>query len=378
MSETTQQPLLINIDWLSFSVTLALDDIERLTGRARLIQPQGYVLVEATHGTPQYKRRVLVQTEDGDKVLTLLLQPYSKIMDSRDMFVEVANSRLYDGHNLGWVLDLLGCIHVFAFKSLSRYDVACDFNPTEDQRDIISALTTGGAYVSGKREGVSFHNYNIPTQGGRVTRVARQLSWGSKFSAVKWKLYNKTLEIMATDEQGRRWCAKPWIPTAWARAGMETREVWRLECSVVGASTFDWRGEKCGWQLADAETAESFYWSMLRSRFTIRANEGHACRKNDRELQLLPVPQGDTYRLRERIGETEQITRDHAATLRACIKELEREENAFSATHRAIWLDTTNRVIEAAHLHDYFLRTFGKTWEEYAAEVGQQSELQAL
>lgn len=361
----------INLDWVSFSLILALSDTERTRGVAKLATPQGYTLVECRTGTPQYKRRVLLLTHEGDKVATLLLQPYSNIIDTRSMFVEVANGYLYHPQGIGWMLDLLEQVHPFTFGSLSRIDVACDFAPDEEQRDIINQLTHNTAYVSGKREGARFHTYDRPAAGGRVEVRAKQIAWGSKYSAFGFKLYNKTLEITETDDKGRTWVTKPYIPMAWSRAGLTGAPVWRLEASLKGASTFDYRGQKMGWQMTDRDTAARWFYDTIATRFTIRANEGHACKKNDRELTLIDIPNTDHYRTRERVGEGDERHTDHAATLRMCIRELEREENRYSAPNREIWLNTIEQVLRTNNLHPYFYRTMGKTWEEYAAEVYQ-------
>lgn len=370
MQDSQTPPQVVSLDWLAFSVTLALTERERIVGHAILSCPTGYQLLECKHGTPQYKRRYILQTDGGDKVLTLLLEPHSAIIHPHDMYVEVANSILYTPRGAKPILELLAQIHQFSFHSLSRIDVACDFQPTADQMSVIRGLQDLSLYAQGKREGAQFHDYHRPADGGRVERVARCISWGSKQSSVKWKLYNKSLEITEIDTQGRAWCNKPYIPARWAEEGMTAQGVWRLEVSLTGASSFDWRGDKMGWQLIERDLWHYWYWDMVATRFTIRRNEGHQCRKNDTIVPLLDIPDVDHYRLRERVADSEQHTTEHAATLRACVKELERPEVAYSAQWRDLWLRTTAEVIERGHLEGYFLRTFGEPFEEWACRIG--------
>lgn len=323
--------------------------------------------MECDSGTPQYKRRVLVITEKGDKLLTLLLEPYARIINPQSMFVEIANSNLYDDCGVDWLLDLIENIHPYSFQSLSRLDIAADFRPTTDQYDIIMQLAAGTAYVQGKGDGAMFHNFRRPS--GRVERVPKQIGWGSKHSAIKWKLYNKTLEITDTDTAGRVWCTKPYIPEAWRAAGIPVDgDVWRLEMSLTGASSYDWRGEKIGWDITDRSQFEAIYWDMIRSRFTIRANEGHSCRKNDTQLHLLPIPER-TSRIRKRIGTSDPMHAEYAATLRAAVKELERPEVAANPAMRDVWLSTARSTVSLGHLEGYFLRAFGRSFDEYAAAI---------
>lgn len=366
----TQQPQVVSLDWLAYSVTLALSYTERATGHATLTAPPGYTLVECKHGTPQYKRRVLLLDAQGDKVATLLLEPHSSIINPQDMYVEVANSHLY---RVGGAQDVRAIVqecHESAFRSLSRIDVACDFQPDTHQRAVIDGLERTDFYVQGKRAGCQFHEYTLPSGGGKVTKAPIQLSWGSKASSVKWKLYNKSLEITECDDQGHTWCTKPYIPRRWAAAGMGSSGVWRLEMSLTGASSYDWHGDKVGWPLIEGERWTEFYYDLLASRFVIRENQGHACRKNDRVVQLIEDRGHDHERLREREGAGDKESVDFASTLRAMVKELERPEVAYTPTIRDTMLTATYDLLNHAHLHGYFLRTMGQTFEEWAAHVG--------
>lgn len=367
-----ERPQVVSLDWVSYSVTLALSYTERATGHANLTAPQGYNLVECSHGTPQYRRRVLLLDERGDKVATLLLEPHSSIINPQDMYVEIANSMLYQENGAQTVRDLVQSCHESSFRSLSRLDVACDFQPNDHQSAVIAALERNDMYVQGKRSGCQFHSYNLPSNGGKVQKAPIQLAWGSKTSSVKWKLYNKTLEITETDDRGRTWCAKPYIPARWAAAGMGSVGVWRLECSLTGASSYDWRGEKVGWPIIEGGTWEAFYYDMLDTRFTIRENQGHACRKNDRVVELIENRGDDHQRLREREGEREKEAPDFASTLRMMVKEIDRPEVAYTPAIRSIMLNGIYDLLNHAHLHGYFQRVTGMPFEEWAAHVGDE------
>lgn len=358
----------INCDWFSFSVLLPLDEGELLAGHAYLRCPDGYQLLEYS-GTNIYRRRVLVFDDGGNKLLTLLLEPFSKVLKPNSMFVEVANPCLYRGFS--WVLDFLESIHLFTFQSLSRFDVCCDFNPNVQQLAVLDGLQDTSMYVAGKREGSMFYDYVLPTAGGMQKRVARCLSWGSKSSNIKWKLYNKSLEVYEYDGSGRRWCNKPYIEKCWLDAGLDCNCVWRLEVSIVSAAGYQWRDGKIGWEMHNPEYYIPFFWDIYKFRFVVRANQGHKCRKWDTIVPFLEIPPDiSAVRLRplDPTGRV-QPSVDHVATLRTCMQQLERPETMASRVFTEIWLKTAEEIIYNAHLEGYFYRTYDKTFDTYRDEV---------
>lgn len=361
----------VNCDWFSFSVLLAMSDVERLAGHATLNCPDGFQMLEFS-GTNIYRRRVLVFDSAGDKLLTLLLEPYSKIISSFSMFVEVANPCLYRGFS--WVLDFLDNVHAYSFQSLSRFDVCVDFNPNVQQISVLDGLQDASMYVAGKREGSMFYDYVMPTSGGMQKRVARCLSWGSKQSNIKWKLYNKSLEIYSYDTNGRRWCEKPYIESTWIANGLDCDNVWRLEVSIVSAAGYQWRDGKIGWSMHDPNNYIPFFWDIYQYRFVVRANQGHKCRKWDTIVPFLEIPDPDhALRVRpiEPMGTTKPSV-DHAASLRACMQQLEKPETQASRIHTDIWLRAAEEIIYNAHLEGYFYRTYDKTFDEYKAAMVAQ------
>ena len=358
------QPIVTNIDWLSYSVNLIQTDAERLGG-VLFTPPHGYILKYFDGGTNLYKHRAILFSQEGDKVLTLLWQPHSNIINPNSMFVEVANRLLYCDM-LYKVPTLVDALHMNVFTSLSRLDLATDFNPTAEQYNIIARLNDGTAYAQGKREGAQFHDYQ---QGKNIERVPRQLSWGSKASNIKWKLYNKTKEITEIDPKGRTWCNKPYIKNMWLQNGIDAnRDVWRLEVSIMSASTHQWRGEKLAWAITDPGEFTLLFYDLLATRFVIRANEGHDNKRYDHILDFLPIPTTEHYRLRRTDPQTEQHHTDHAATLRNLMKELDRPETQCNHTIANTLLHTLGSVISSAKLEAYFHRATGKTWDDWREE----------
>lgn len=308
----------------------------------------------------------MVYTQQGDKMLTLLWNPHSNMIPSDTLFVELANRWLYTMPSYNPVRDTLQEIHPHTWGGLSRFDIATDFIPDLHQMAIIEGLQAGDIYVQGKREGSQFHTYK---QGLKVHRVPKCMSWGSPYTAVKFKLYNKSKEIYETDPQGRKWCNKPYIAEYWAHNGLNTGgDVWRLEVSITNASSHQWRGEKLDWSETDAAEYTSLFYDLVKTRWCLRKNEGHPNKRYDTPVPFLLMPDTTPYRLRRLDPRTEQHHTDHAATLRNLIKELDKCETKCNRDIANSLLSAAMNIVEVAKLGNYFRNTFGKSFDQYAQE----------
>ncbi len=353
---------LTNCDWLSFSVLMTPTERERLEGFT-LTQPHGYILREYGN-TNIYAHRAILHTPDGEKVLTLLWQPYSKVLHPDSLFVEVANKLLY--YDYSHVLELLKQIHPYQWQSLSRFDICTDFQPTAHQLQTISWLSSGKAYVQGKREGSQFHDYK---QGQQVDKVPRCMSWGSPYTAVKFKLYNKTKEIFELDANGRRWCNKPYIAAAWRQAGINDQfDVWRLEASITGASSFQWYGARLDWDTTRPEIYMPLYYDLVQSRFVIRKNEGHTNKRYDKIIPFLEIPADGLERLRKMPPTGERHIHELAGTIRALVKELDKPEVQASRATALPLLATLGTIIDASKLNGYFARVMDKPFDQWKTD----------
>ena len=349
-------------DWLSFSVIMLVTDNERKNGIV-LNQPTGYILKDFG-GTNIYKKRAMLFTQDGDKILTLLWEPHSGVLNPNSLFVEVANKVLYTGYD--YILDLLRNIHDYIFQSVSRFDICTDFAPNPYQLKVIDQLQSGQVYVQGKREGSMFHTYH---QKDTVSRVPKCMSWGSPYSTVKFKLYNKTKEIFEPDKNGRLWCNKPYILDTWRCNGLATQnDIWRLEVSLTSASSHQWRGERIEYSITAIEQYTPLFYDLVSTRWVLRKNEGHKYKRYDKVIPFLIIPSKDHYRLRRTDPKTEQQHTDHAATLRNLLKELDRPEIQCNRNLSNTLLCATEQVIEHARLQQYFRNMTGEDFETWAKE----------
>lgn len=266
-----KQKISVNCDWFSFSAksNCHYEEIE-------LQCPIGFN-IEILKGTKQYRQRFIVTDNVGIKMMTILMFPIIKFIDEDLMLVEIGNQYLYnDALKLCWVV--LQAIVPCTYNNPSRVDICCDINPTYRQRKIIRGLFRKNYYVAQK---------NDWSQWGQK-EDGHQLTWGSKKSQFKWKLYNKSKELKVTEEI--REYDKPYIVDEWKKCGMDIYNVWRLEISMTDVSKIELFGNKIMFEdIIDQATITMIFFEMLDRRFVIRRKEGHTRKSNDTEVKLIDI-----------------------------------------------------------------------------------------
>lgn len=263
----------ISIDWLSFSYNLSLSKEEYLSGDIKMNIPDG-CSYEFFDGTKVFNRRLVIRDLSGRKILTVLYDPKSTLIPKRICLCEVANVCLYDDswRSACWLVHQL---HAGTFNSLSRLDIACDFDEIGD--DVARMFDEGLIYVQRKKEGCMFYDYT--EKDGYVTRKPRQISFGSKTSKIKWKLYNKSKEIKVSH--------KEYIQHMWHEEGMDlSKDIWRLEVSLTRVSSLQCvnRDNVDLLNLQEFLERQCYFWLFTvfyTNNFVVRKNEGRANNKNN-------------------------------------------------------------------------------------------------
>lgn len=361
----------INLDWVAFSVLLIPSPNEKDEHKFTLnnVEALGFKVLEYS-GTNIYSRRAIVYSNDGEKLLTLLFQPHSRIIDARSCLVEIANPLLYRKcltvagvvyHGLLWVPELLHYLHAYAFQCLSRIDVAADFPLTPQRARLVRQLAYDEAYVQRYIDGVSFHSFT-GFRGSKVERVTKQLSWGSKNSNIKWKCYNKSLEVFSYEKTSNgivRQCSKPYIVEKWLAAGWDVGNIWRLEVSICPMEKYKFHGRTLKFRdLTNWFVISDLFTCLYQTKFVTRLNEGHADRSNDTRVYLLGNL-GETDRLQLREPISEQVVVEYVNGLRAAMQQLQKPEVSVNDAMRHLWVDTCNKCVEIGGLESYFLNTYG-------------------
>lgn len=255
-----KRPLCVNCDWLSFSV--------RVDVYSPVTAPQG-MRVESLCGTNIFRERYILYDASGAKVLTFCCNPFSPAIPDVIGSVQIANPFLYNP-NSGWLESLLPNLKRATFNGLSRWDICCDFVPTDAEFKTVRKLTEGSQYVSAKSAGSIF--WHSETYKEHDVRMAHCLSWGSPSSSVKVKLYNKSLEI---DAIHRERCTKPYILEEWEYHLPDITKVWRLEFSITDCNQIAFDGRRLLFSDAfDSNVLCRVFAELKRKSFVVRMNQG--------------------------------------------------------------------------------------------------------
>lgn len=355
----------LNIDWLAFSVRLLETSTER-DAHAFIFRPVSDCKVFELPGTNIYKRRLMVFNNEGRKLLTLLCQPYSRAINYLSAFVEVANEWLYLGFS--WVMDLLNDLHPCEFLCMSRLDICVDWELHPDQQQLIQDLCTNKAYIQGKRDGSAFYSYTIED---KVERIPRCLSWGSKHSNIKWKVYNKSAEVFEMQPNGVKICHKPYIVAQWEDVAFNVENVWRIEVSINPMHKFEWHGQRVTFHdVLHTFLPMDLFIGLYQTRFVIRNNEGHKDRSNDKRRHLLG-DFGATDRLKQWINPNPHDLPiiEFAASLNAAMTQLQKPEVQANKQIFEAWHHVAEETIINGRLQGYFQKAYGYEFKHMKEKI---------
>lgn len=359
--------VIINCDWLQYSVMLESDAPE-------FECPEGFRL-EMLQGNNIFRYRCLVFDSAGRKWLTLLWSPFSSVLNSRIMTVQVANLLLYynsiqESYRL--LKQIVGC----GFNSCGRVDICCDFQMSEEKLEVLKHLNSGHYYVQGKSEGSTWW-HSVKSETEKSTFVKSQLhclSWGSKCSDIKVKCYNKSREINAEEKQGE--CEKPYIRELWKQAGWDVGKVWRLEFSLSGSGKLRWGNEVISLEsVASSVWLRRVFYSLYGTRFVVRENqgkrEGHKNLDAVRKFLLLP-PESEV--LCRSLGALDGKGCSEAVkVLRKLVAQLSSPAVVASPEVSAAVASAVATVVENAGLSGYFLSKFGSDYHSFLREAVEMS-----
>lgn len=257
----------INLDWFSFSI--------HAHHRPSSL-PQQFE-EEILQGNNVFKQRAIYRYR-GAKVMTVLSQTKSKILDGDLCLIEIANRWLYDYCDLENIMETMFPIR--RFSNMSRIDICADFCPDAETMGTIENLAKGDYYVSGKKLGSVWYEET-------GCRHPYCLNFGSVQSDVKWKLYNKSKEINATGLH----CTKPWIVAHWKNHNLPRAGVWRLEVSYHGEKFSDEYGNYIGmFDLYNVDLLRIMFAEFYKYRFTVK-KRGHTRKVNDEVIPFLTIPE---------------------------------------------------------------------------------------
>ena len=350
---------IINCDWLQFSVLLTNEE-------PFLICPDG-VRIEICQGNNIFEHRALVYSGRGEKLLTLLWKPYSKVIQRNIMTVQVANQSLYvtDGMGIQWAWELVQDIVDCTFNAIGRLDLCIDYEATEKQLTFLRHLNSGHYYVQGKREGSTWwHNRE---SNNFTHKELHCLSWGSKTSEIKVKTYNKSRE-QGTLSGNKKSAEKPWIVDEWEAAGMNITKVWRLEFSLSGAGQLQFDNKTLTLDMVrDEKWRTDVICQMYHSRFVTRINQGkrYGHKNNDTQVFLINLPKRGRL-LKWKVGVANEYECPASITLlRSMMRNLDNPAIVSNKPSFEAYAGAIVDIIRLHHLDGYFIRTWEAAPDDY-------------
>lgn len=349
------EPYCINLDWLQFSVHLPAPEPD-------IICPDDMRL-ELCQGNNIFKNRALVYDKDGAKILTLLWTPYSSVLPQNLMTVQVANEYLYkSGFGIEKAWKTLQTIVECKFNAVGRVDICIDFQGNEQRTAFVGHLNSHKYYVQAKREGSTWWH---ELADGR--KQVHCLTWGSPTSEIKVKLYHKSRE-QGTMEGKSDDASKPWIINQWRAAGLDIRNVWRLEFSLSGVGQLRWNNKPITLQqLLDENWIVQVLCELYTNRYITRINQGRkkGHKNEDRRVYIIPLPDRASH-LKWQDAKIEQHEQPAAiALLRSMMRQIDSPAVVASKTVFEYYATTICNIIRDYNLEGYFRRT----WQESSGEL---------
>lgn len=212
----------INLDWLE----IFAEEPSAIPHDAEYFRNRGYKVKQRAYGTPQY-REMFTISANGEDLFEIRRDPYSiksqgGIFNPNSCHIRLCNRTCYEFDPINHLRAFM-VTHDYTYKSISRIDIALDFNRFDNGEDPAKFIMK---YMRGKVSKVNQSNVSAHGSDTWAARIFNSLKWGSPSSPVSTKLYNKTLELKQGED-------KPYIRQAWQDAGLDlNQDVWRVEFSL--------------------------------------------------------------------------------------------------------------------------------------------------
>lgn len=211
----------INIDWLEIFC------IENRQMNELYFESCGYKVKSRDYGTPQYKSMFTIY-ENGEPFIEVRRDPYSLKINGGIFEVGACHLRLCNRfcYHINPIDKLRAFVaaHNYTYKSISRIDIACDFQYFDDGTKPQDFITK---YMKGEISKVNQNRLSAHGCDFWSGRNINSLKWGSPTSPNNTKFYNKSLELQQSGEK------KLYIRETWENAGLNANaDVWRIEFSL--------------------------------------------------------------------------------------------------------------------------------------------------
>lgn len=351
---------IINLDWLSINYTLAVekqDKPDEFILKEWSEKFEGYEF-EHLSGTKVFKNRTII-SRNGIKKLTWLYNPKSSIINPAMSIIEFANNSLYSDE---WIdlYDIIDYAHIGVLSGISRLDICCDFqkfinyNGLElDCKFLMQDLTKMNVYIQGKRECCEFNDF-FTDFNNSIEKQPRQISFGSKTSKIKWKIYNKTKELNEIH-------AKDYIKAIWQRNGFDLeKDTYRCEVSVNNITSLSISKDNFDLLHLNSlmKNKEILFNGLYNKFFVMRANERNLNKNRNKRIDFLKL--GD---FGVKILKKEAINQMIENSPKTFLNQLLKAYNNNIITKNSLMIDTVFKCIcdtvKEFNLYEYYDKVCG-------------------
>lgn len=361
-----KEKFMMSCDWLQFTGHMILDIYESADA-PEILCPIGHRL-EIQDGTNVFRYRGILYDSMGNKELSILWSPKSKVIAKTIIMFEVANFFLYE-NNYGDVLALTQQVHPYKFANPTRYDICVDFEMTAKRRRIIEGIYKNTMYLSSKREGSVFWSAGVADG----MPYPHCLSFGSKKSDFKWKIYNKTKELqLGTNEP-----QKPYIWQRWQAFGMDIYNIWRCEVSVTAGNGVMVNNRRIDLEdLCNSAWLYKVFANLYENRLIIRKKEKHTRKKNDTRVWLFKLPLELSAKVSAKETTEKQVDDRATKHLNRLIDMIQSPICMQTPPLFDAYANALTEIVCRGHLANYFQTIKGMTynewldmmWEEYSGQ----------
>lgn len=204
--------MVLSIDWLQLYCTGVINVVK------------GYEVKRLEYSTRIFKHIDEIYF-NKKKICTATHTPFSSVLEQDMIIIKFENYLLYE-KDLFLVVDNFLKDFNLTYKSISRLDIAADFNTFYKKRNVQNFLND---FLKNNVRKIGKANYKL--QGcQKSTHVVDYLRFGGNASEVSAYIYNKTKELNEVK-------MKSYIVDMWRCSGLDVDTgVWRLEFSIKSAA----------------------------------------------------------------------------------------------------------------------------------------------
>lgn len=233
----------------------------------------------------EYSTRIFMHIDEiyinKKKICTATHTPFSPVLDQKMVIIKFENYLLYE-RNLWLVVDNFLSDFNLVYKSISRLDVAVDFNTFYKKRNVQNFLNE---FLKNNVRKIGKADYKL--QGSQKnTHIVDYLRFGGNNSEVSAYIYNKTKELNEVK-------MKSYIVDMWRCSGLNVDAgVWRLEFSIKSSaikildkSDGDLKDISLD-NIKNREFLEKMYMALVDKYFCFRENTGKSNVTREKKIVL--------------------------------------------------------------------------------------------